>query len=191
LKTATVVRFEDAETCEAIVEVPRVDKYIEGRLGLYAIIVRQGCLVPFKRLLREHGIKMAKSDDIADPEPPENWAPRWLEDHSIDDAEAAPRKEAQQGQEEKDAGEIVPLPSYPPRVMRGIIEEAIEGRHPLLINYQSAWSSRPTTRQLNPVALDISGSSPSVSGYCHQHGGARSFKLARITGIRLLEDEAF
>lgn len=191
LKTATVVRFEDAETCEAIVEVPRVDKYIEGRLGLYAIIVRQGCLVPFKRLLREHGIKMAKSDDIADPEPPENWAPRWLEDHSIEDAEAAPRKEAQEGQEEKDAGEIVPLPSYPPRVMRGIIEEAIEGRHPLLINYQSAWSSRPTTRQLNPVALDISGSSPSVSGYCHQHGGARSFKLARITGIRLLEDEAF
>ena len=75
--------------------------------------------------------------------------------------------------------------------MREILEEAIEGRHPVLINYQSTWSARPATRQLNPVALDISGSSPSVSGHCQQHGGARSFKLARITGIRLLEDETF
>jgi predicted DNA-binding transcriptional regulator YafY len=75
--------------------------------------------------------------------------------------------------------------------MRSILEEAIEARHPVLINYQSAWSSQPSTRQINPVALDLSGSSPSVSGHCHHHGGARSFKLSRIVGIRLLEDETF
>jgi hypothetical protein len=186
-----VVRFEDPETCEAIMQVPGIEKHIEGRLGIYAIIVRQGRLVQFKRLLREHGIKMAKSDDIADPEPPEAWAPRWLDDHSMEEIEATPNQEDKTRQVEEQAAELVPLPSYPPRIMRGILEEAIEDRHPVLINYQSAWSARPTTRQVNPVALDISGSSPSVSGYCHQHGGARSFKLARIVGIRLLEDEAF
>jgi len=190
-KNVTAVRFEDPETCEAILQVPGVDKHIEGRLGLYTLIVRQGSMVPFRQLLKNHGIKMAKSGDIADPGPPEQWAPRWLEDHSIEESRDPVREKVQQDPEEKDVPELVPLPSYPPRIMRGILEEAIEGRHPVLINYQSAWSARPMTRQVNPVALDISGSSASLSGYCHQHGGARSFKLARILGIRLLEDESF
>ena len=167
------------------------EKHIEGRLGLYALVVRQGRLVAFKRILREHGITMGKAGDIADPEPPETWAPRWVEYHSLEEAETPARPETRREQEEKEAPALVPLPSYPPRIMREILEEAIEGRHPVLINYQSTWSARPATRQLNPVALDISGSSPSVSGHCQQHGGARSFKLARITGIRLLEDETF
>jgi predicted DNA-binding transcriptional regulator YafY len=39
--------------------------------------------------------------------------------------------------------------------------------------------------------LDVFGPSPTLSGYCHQHGGARTFKLARIIGIRVLEDDVF
>ncbi len=190
-KTATIVRFDDPDTCDAILEVPRIEKQIAGRLGLYALVVRQGSLVAFKRILREHGITMGKADDIADPEPPETWAPRWVEYHSMEDSESPARPETRREQEEKETPALVPLPSYPPRIMREILEEAIEGRHPVLINYQSTWSARPATRQLNPVALDITGSSPSVSGHCQQHGGARSFKLARIVGIRLLEDETF
>jgi hypothetical protein len=191
-KTVTAVRFEDPETCEAILQLPGVNDYIEGQLGLYTLIIRQGCIMPFKRLLKEHGIKMAKSENIADPEPPEKWVPRWLDEQSMDDPAPPPRDEkVPAGREKKEASPPVPLPSYPPRIMRNILEEAIEARHPVVINYQSAWSAQPATRQINPVALDLSGSSPSVSGYCHQHGGARSFKLSRITGIRLLEDESF
>ncbi len=190
-RNATVVRFEDAETCEAILEVPGMDGHIEGRLGLYALVVRKGSLAAFKRVLKEHGIKIARSDDIADPEPPDVWVPRWLDDHNLDVAETPFQQDTKSGAPEEEPPPPVPLPSYPPRVIREIIEEAIEGRHPVLINYQSAWSARPTTRQLNPVAVDISGASPSVSGHCHQQGAARSFKLARITGIRLLEDESF
>ncbi|MGI6458594.1 MAG: helicase-associated domain-containing protein [Candidatus Hydrogenedentales bacterium] len=190
-KTAIIVRLEDPETCEAILEIPRIEKYVEGRLGLYALVVRQGSLVAFKRVLREHGITMAKASDISDPEPPETWATRWVEYRNLEESNEQPRQDAPPEHEEKEAPTLVPLPSYPPRIMREILEEAIDGRHPVLINYQSTWSVRPATRQLNPVALDISGSSPSVSGHCLQHGAARSFKLARIVGIRLLEEESF
>lgn len=191
-KNITAVRLEDPDTCEAILQVPNVEEHIEGRLGLYTLIIRQGHMVPFKRLLKEHGIKMAKSRDIADTEPPEQWVPKWLEDQSMEKDRAPERDEqARAAQEKKETSPPVPLPSYPPRIMRSILEEAIEARHPVLINYQSAWSSQPSTRQINPVALDLSGSSPSVSGHCHHHGGARSFKLSRIVGIRLLEDETF
>ncbi|MFO7976775.1 MAG: helicase-associated domain-containing protein [Candidatus Hydrogenedentota bacterium] len=191
-KNITVARFEDPETCEAILQVPSVEDHVEGRLGLYTLVIRQGHMVPFKRVLKEHGIKMAKSADIADPSPPEEWVPRWLENQSIEEPSPSRQDEKALPKEEKrQAFPLVPLPSYPPRIMRGILEEAIEDRHPVLINYVSAWSSQPATRQINPVALDLTGSSPSVSGYCHQHGGARSFKLSRIVGIRLLEDESF
>ena len=61
----------------------------------------------------------------------------------------------------------------------------------VLIEYRSAWSTSPSVRQVNPVALDITGNAPALSGYCHQHGGARAFKLGQISGIRVLEDEPF
>jgi predicted DNA-binding transcriptional regulator YafY len=87
--------------------------------------------------------------------------------------------------------EDIVLPSYSPRIMGEIIQDAINRRRSLLIQYQNAWSARPGLRKVNPVSVDLSGPQPSLSGHCHVHGGARAFKLSRITGIRLLEDERF
>ena len=76
-------------------------------------------------------------------------------------------------------------------MVRELIEDAIARRKPLLIEYQSAWSGRPTVRRIDPVNLDKTGSAPSLSGYCHVKQGARGFRLSRIAGIRMLEDESF
>jgi predicted DNA-binding transcriptional regulator YafY len=72
-----------------------------------------------------------------------------------------------------------------------IIDDAIRRRKPILIQYQSTWSPKPTVRRVNPVSIDTVGAVPSLSGYCHRLGGARVFKLSRVTGIRILEDESF
>ena len=50
------------------------------------------------------------------------------------------------------------------------------------------WDS---ARPLAAVPCDTLGPVPSLSGYCHRLGGARVFKLAQISGIRVLEDERF
>lgn len=190
-RAATLVRFDDPETCEALLELPEVREAVEGRIGLHTLVVRQGGLARLRRALKTHGIALAKSDEIVDTAPPEEWAAQWINNRQPprDTEEGADAREA--ADDQRDAEDAMALPSYPPRIIREILEDAIDHRRSVLIAYQSVWSSRPAIRKVNPVALDLNGARPSLSGYCHQHGGARDFKLACITGIRVLEDETF
>lgn len=187
-QTATLVRFEDAEACDAVLELPDVVEHVEGRLGLYTLVVRKGGLTAIKRALRTFGMPVAKNGVVLDDGPPEKWVGSWLESRNEND-EPDERKSSKGADEA--AEEVVDLPSYSPRIVGEIIDDAIRRRRPILIQYESTWSPTPTVRRVNPVSLDTVGATPSLSGYCHRLGGARVFKLSRIKGIRILEDESF
>lgn len=189
--TATIVRFDAPELCEAAMEFPEVQDFIEGRLGLFALVIESGKLAKFKKALRLRGIIVKNDGEVADASPPETWAEQLIDVYG---SEASPTKQVltDEGEEDEEEEEdFVGLPSYSPRIVREIIEDAIARRRPLLIEYQSAYSDKPTIRQVDPVTLDVSGITPTLSGYCHHHGGPRTFKLSRVNGIRVLEDESF
>jgi hypothetical protein len=187
--TATLVRFDDAEACEAALELPEVSDHVEGRLGLYTLVVRKGGLTAIKRALKSFGMPVSKNGVVLDDGPPERWVGPWME--SQNDADEPDERPNAQRVDEPSEEETVDLPSYSPRIVGEIIDDAIRRRKPILIQYQSTWSPKPTVRRVNPVSIDTVGAVPSLSGYCHRLGGARVFKLSRVTGIRILEDESF
>jgi len=187
--TATLVRFEDAEACDAVLELPEVRSHVEGRLGLYTLVVRKGGLTAVKRALKSFGMPVSKNGVVLDDGPPERWVGSWMDSQNHAD-EPDERPDAQRKDDAAEE-EAVGLPSYSPRIVGEIIDDAIRRRKPILIQYQSTWSPTPTVRRVNPVSIDTVGAVPSLSGYCHRLGGARVFKLSRITGIRILEDESF
>jgi len=189
--TATIVRFDAPELCEASMEFPEVQEYIEGRLGLYALVITQGKLAKFKKALRQRGIIVQNDNAIIDEAPPEEWALQWAEEYRAAEQRAESAAADAPEEEDEELEELEGLPSYSPRIVREIIEDAIARRRPLLLEYHSAYSTRPTIRRVDPVTLDASGASPTLSGFCHQHGGPRTFKLSRFGGIRVLEDETF
>ncbi len=203
-RTAPLVRFSDVEVCQAALEMPGAEDCVEGRLGRYTLILRQGKLAAFKKRMREYGIPVtAAKGGWSDSEADLNGCS--LEEHEAhgNEPEARPAartkttktrrthasKTAQANGNGNGDGES--LPSYSPRITREIIEEAIRKRRPLLIAYQSTWSPQPTVRRVNPVSLDLVGPAPTLNGYCHHHEGSRSFKLTQVRGIRILEDESF
>ncbi len=220
-KTVTVVRFADAETCEGVLEFPDVAGHVEGRLGPYTLILKQGELGAFKKKLKQRGIIVKPSEKVADPPgeiysrngaaaqapaPPADGepAPEDEGEHEEEAAVAGKRRRRKNGakpgpkngrrrkhSEPPPAAPRPRLPAYSARITREILEDAIARRRPVLVEYQNAWSTEPTVRRIDPVALDANSSSPSLSGYCHLHQGARTFKLARVMGIRVLEDENF
>ncbi|GMV93231.1 MAG: hypothetical protein AMXMBFR82_30090 [Candidatus Hydrogenedentota bacterium] len=187
--TATLVRFEDAEACDAVLEMPEVSQHVEGRLGLYTLVVRKGGLTSIKRALKSFGMPVSKNGVVLDDGPPEQWVGSWLE--AQNDSDEPDERKASRGEDDAEQEEAIDLPSYSPRIVGEIIDDAIRRRRPILIQYQSTWSPNPTVRRVNPVSLDTVGAVPSLSGFCHRLGGARVFKLSRIKGIRILEDETF
>jgi hypothetical protein len=189
--SVTVVRFDEPDTCDAILQLAPLADHVEGRLGLYTLVIKQAHLAKFKKALREQGIRVSRADTAVDTAGPETWAPEWVERHAPADDEAVSPKSTSS---RKRGGAKTPdgaLPSYSQRIMREIVEDAIERRRAILIEYRSTWSKHATVRRVNPVALDNTGSAPSMSGFCHQLGSARAFKLGQISGIRVLEDEPF
>ena len=189
-RNATLVRFEDPDTCSAILELPELAPHIEGRIGLYTLVVKQGQLTAFRNKVRKINLIVEAANQIVDPQTPDVWAPKWVEEHRsvqpIKVEEAATQTKEKPAKRYEKA-----LPSYSPRIVGEVLADAISRRRPVLIEYQSAWSSEPSVRRVDPVTLDTSGSIPSLSGYCHVHKGPRTFKLAQILGIRVLETEAF
>lgn len=190
-RNATLVRFEDPEICEAVLELPDVARHVEGRLGLFTLAIHQGQLAQFKKKLKLHGIAVGPATTVVDDQPPEEWAVSWVQEREEPPEETAAPTEESSEAEHPDAEYIHSLPSYSPRIIHEILEDAMGRRRPVLIEYASAWSPRLTVRRVDPVSLDASGPAPSLSGYCHTHKGPRTFKVARITGIRVLEDETF
>ncbi|MBX7257450.1 MAG: helicase C-terminal domain-containing protein [Candidatus Hydrogenedentes bacterium] len=187
--TATLLRFDDADACEAVLDMTDSMKIIEGRIGLRTLVVAKGALPALKRELQTLGLRIGKDGAVLDDGPPEEWAAQWVETHKSET-----EQDTQESASSEDAGDDIddtPLPSYSPRIVGEIIEDAIRRRRPVLIRYQSAYSKNPTVRRVNPVAVDVLAATPTVSGYCHRLGAAREFKLSRILGIRLLEDETF
>ncbi|GMU93637.1 MAG: hypothetical protein AMXMBFR4_26950 [Candidatus Hydrogenedentota bacterium] len=187
----SVVRFSDAETCDSALESPELAPLVEGRLGLYTLVMKPKALNEVKRALKAMGLTVARVEGPLDDGAPETWAVQWVQagQSESDDPERKSRPVASKPIPDEESA--APLPSYSPRVMGDIIRDAIRRRRPLLIQYQSLWSSSPTVRRVNPVSLDTMGPVPTLSGYCHRIGGARVFKLAQISGIRTLEDEKF
>ena len=208
-RTATLVRFDDAETAQAILEFPDLAEHIEGSLGLFSLVIRQGELGSFKKKLKVRGILVKPGDDIHDPEPPESWATQWVLDHQLADDHAngangangtatvqaedkhKVRKRRVHPAKEEPEVEEAHLPSYSTRIVREILEDAISRRRPVLVEYKNTWGTRPSIRRVDPVSLETAGSAPALSGYCHQRQGARTFKLSQVAGIRVLEDENF
>jgi hypothetical protein len=197
-RSASLVRFADPETCQAALEIPDLAAHLEGRLGEHVVVVKQGELAQFKKKLKQHGIGVEAGDAIVDDparKPAEPPAPEKArkESHKDKDKEE-PAVEKANGSENGNGtnGDAhIKLPSYSPRIIREIIEDAIARRKPILIEYEPTYGTHATVRRVNPVALDLAGSAPSLSGYCHVHGGPRAFKLSRINGVRVLEEESF
>jgi len=191
VRKATLVRFSDAETCEAILEFPELACHVEGRLGLYTLVIREGQLNNFKKKLRAHDLDIRPVDHIADPAPPQDWAVQWVEQWQANHKPEEKEAPAPVGEDTDREERVASLPSYSPRIVREILEEAIDRRKPVLVEYETTWSSNPSVRRVDPVSVDMSAGVPTLSGYCHKLGGPRTFKLARISGIRVLEDESF
>jgi len=189
--SAPLVRFVDPDVCESVLELAAAKQMVEGRLGLYTLVLRKGQATSFRNLLKEHGIRMVAGEAFADTQPPETWVGDWVRRHGhaqeMEKTAGGDHREGRHAPTQPDEQ----LPAYSPRIVREIVEEAIARRHAILIAYQSAWGPTPSIRKINPVSLDLTNRTPTVSGYCHLHGGARSFKLSQITGIRVLEDETF
>ncbi|MBI4560301.1 MAG: helicase-associated domain-containing protein [Candidatus Hydrogenedentes bacterium] len=188
--SATLIRFEDWDTCAALLDTPELHNFIEGRLGLHALVIRSGKLNAFKQAAKGYGLLFERAESIADPEPPEHWAARWVEEYQarIQQREAVPEPPEETVEDEPDG---VLLPSYSPRITREILEDAIARRRPVLIAYQSTFNARARIRRVDPVTLDLSGASPALNAYCHTSKSPRTFQLARITAIRILEDETY
>ncbi len=188
--TAMLARFADSETCQAAMELPEASEFVEGRLGLNTVVVRKGRLVQFKQALKAYGIPVKPAAHAETDGPPEEWAVPYVEKLQEPADNGEPEPPASKKVEKPETNGYT-LPSYSPRITREILQDAIERRRPVLILYQSPWATEPGVRRVNPVSLDVYGASPTLSGYCHVHDGARTFRLARITGIRLLEDDTF
>lgn len=188
---ATLVRFGDSELCDAALELPETQAHLLGRLGLYTVMVRPGCLTKLKRALKAVGLPVSPVKELTGDGPPCEWAREWVDSQAESCRDLAEEEEQEAGVAAPLDTENITLPSYSPRIVREILEDAIERRRPVLIQYRPRWSSDSTVRRVNPVSLDLYGASPSLNGYCHQHGGARTFQLARIVGIRVLEDEKY
>lgn len=189
--TATLLRFDDPEVCAGILQLPEAAEHIEGRLGLCAVAVRKGALPKLKMALKELGIAVKRTEGIATDGPPESWAVEWVKQHTAQETEEDALPGPAQRKRESTDSSAQALPSYSPQIVREILDDAVRRRKPVLLQYQSRWNPEASVRKVNPVAVDGYGPTPSLSGYCHQHGGARVFKLARIIGIRVLEDESF
>jgi len=208
-RTATLVRFGDAETAQAILDFPDLAEHIEGSLGLFTLVIHQGQLGAFKKKLKQRGILVKPEDAIHDTAPPEEWATQWVLDHRLTEdttngganggganapqAEEKPRtrKPRIHPAKEEPEPEENHLPSYSTRIVREILEDAISRRRPVLVEYKNTWGTRPSIRRVDPVSLETAGAAPALSGYCHQRKGARTFKLSQVAGIRVLEDEQF
>jgi hypothetical protein len=207
-RAATLVRFADPEACQAVLEIPELAEHLEGNLGRYVVVVKQGELGTFKKKLKDYGIAMNAGESIVDsreelvvaPAPAavevkkDNHKENHKESHKENHKDEAPAEKAAAGNGNgngSNGDSHVKLPSYSPRIIREIIEDAIARRKPILIEYEPTYGDRASVRKVNPVALDLAGLTPSLSGYCHVHGGPRAFKLSRINGIRVLEDDSF
>lgn len=189
--SATLVRFDDAETCTSVMQLRDLAQYVEGRLGLFTVVLKPGALAPFKKSLKSLGLSIGRNGLTLDDGAPEDWAVQWVESQrppvpTTEDAQKTAAAEKAMSPEDD-----TPLPAYSPQIMREIIQDAIQRRRTILLRYQSTWSPKPSVRRVNPVTLDTVGPVPSLSGYCHRLGGARVFKFAQISGIRVLEDERF
>ena len=185
----TLLRFDDPDICEAVLDFPEIADLVEGRAGLHAIIVRKGQLSNVKKALRVHGISVQSGSTFADTQPPEVWAREWVEQHAPGAAlqeTAAPTKSGATQAPRHEA-----LPVYSPRITGELLSDAIARRKPVLIEYRSAWTDLPSLRRVDPVTLDLNAASPFLSGICHTAHSARTFQLARVLGIRVLEDESF
>lgn len=189
--SATLLRFDDPDVCEAVLEFPEVAESIEGRLGLNVLVVRKGRIAALRKALRAHGIPVQTSGPVVDTEPPEVWTRQWLDrrktgpDTNGRDAAAPARANS------RPAPDYEALPTYSPRIICELLADAIARRKPVMIEYRPAWSDQPSVRRVDPVSLDLVSSSPSLSGFCHTAQSARTFQLARIVGVRTLEDDSF
>lgn len=189
--TATLVRFDDADICASVMQLQDLAQYVEGRLGLYTVALKSGALAPFKRSLKALGLAIDRNGVVLDDGAPEDWAVRWVESQRPPQPTTEDAVKTVAAEKITSPEDDMVLPAYSPQIMREIIQDAIQRRRTLLLRYKSTWSPKPSVRRVNPVSLDTVGPVPSLSGYCHRLGGARVFKIAQISGIRVLEDERF
>jgi hypothetical protein len=189
--TATLVRFDDADTCTSATQLQDLSQYIEGRLGLYTVVLKPGALAAFKKGLKSLGLAIDRNGTVLDDGAPEDWAVRWVESQRPPQPTTEDAVKTVAAEKAMTTEDDTPLPAYSPQIMREIIQDAIQRRRTLLLRYKSTWNPKPSVRRVNPVTLDTVGPAPSLSGYCHRLGGARVFKFAQISGIRVLEDERF
>jgi len=188
-RTATLVRFDEPEVCDTALEIEEIAEQVEGRLGPRTLVVKDGCLNALKKAVKQHGVRVTRSSEVFDDGPPSSWQDQ--EELSDEPTVRSRRKQDAPTDEDKSADQSAALPSYAPRIVCEILEDAINRRRPVMIRYQPPWSDRAAIRRVNPVAIDLHGSTPTMNAYCHTQEAARIFKLARIAGIRVLEDETF
>ncbi|MDX9973569.1 MAG: helicase-associated domain-containing protein, partial [FCB group bacterium] len=91
-RAATLVRFGDPESCQAALEIPELAQHLEGALGRFVVVVKQGELTTFKKKLKEYGISMAAGDVIVDG--PEDNSPAPTSEPVVEAPKEARKEEA-------------------------------------------------------------------------------------------------
>lgn len=76
------------------------------------------------------------------------------------------------------------------RILFDLLREAILHHIPIYFDYYSA-SGETTTRTIEPLQLSFKGMAWYVQGWCRLRQDFRTFKLNRMDGVTLCEDETF
>lgn len=200
-RTVTLVRFNEPEIADAVMELAGSSDAIEGRLGNYTLVVRKARLPELKRILKAHGIRVVTTEESWDDTPTIRGDSTEL---TAQEAELSTipggirkRKASARSRRQKNTatGEQVAtqqeLPSYSTKIMQEILADAIQRRRLVLIAYESSLSASADTRVVKPVMLDLHNHPPVLNAFCCKQKVARQFKLSQIRGIRVLENETF
>jgi len=197
-RTAILLRFDHPEAVDAVLELNGIEKLVEGRLGQYTIAVRKGKLLEVKRLLKRYGIPVVNSKNSWDDRkhPVSNGTPAVkpsMEDINTEqnDTTSTLRTRRRRKARRSEAPTVTDLPLYSPKIVREILEDAMQRRRIVQIAHTSPLSAKTYTRRVKPVTIDTQGKNPTLNAYCCEENVPRQIKLAEIRGIRILEDESF
>ncbi len=85
---------------------------------------------------------------------------------------------------------LAPVPPTRPDVLK-VMDAARRSRRRALVEYRAASrAGRPTTVHIEPIEVRLVRGEPYVRAYCVERRAERTYKLARITSIRLSDQRA-
>mgnify|MGYP000893341400 CR=1 FL=1 len=195
----TVMATENKETMDDILSVEAFRKYILARFSdTVALIDRRyikGLCKEFQKrniALNGNCLNKHKEWHMSDIhfKPVQHGKTRFS---ILEQAQPKGKKDVKkpvyvQSMSESDIKEVFEnLLPLTPRATRELLERAVKGKCTVRIDYKSG-SDGYIIRKVNPFEIYYRGTTPYLHGYCHMRKEKRTFRIARIRRIEMLEE---